>query len=158
MALELTPISLEEANAFVATHHRNHKPVIGHKFSLAVSRPVRVDERPTEKTGLAVAGVCIVSRPVSRHLDDGWTLEVTRCCTDGTRNACSMLYRAAWRAASSIGYKRLVTYTLPSEGGASLRGAGFKLLGEAGGGHWGRVSRPRVESEHPQRKLRWEIA
>jgi hypothetical protein len=76
--------------------------------------------------------------------------------TDGTRNACSALYAAAWRAASAIGYRRLVTYTLPSEGGASLRGAGWKCTGEAGGGSWARPSRPRVDMHPMQQKMRWE--
>lgn len=98
--LNLCPISLAEANAFVAQHHRHHRPVTGHKYSIAC-----ID-------GEKIVGVAIVGRPVSRYLDDGWTLEVTRLCTDGTKNACSMLYAAAWRAARAMGYKRLVTYIL----------------------------------------------
>ncbi len=140
------PITLGEANAFVDRLHRNHKPVVGHKFSIAVANTV----------DNMVVGVCIVGRPVSRHLDTGWTLEVTRCCTDGTRNACSMLYGAAWRVAKNLGYKKLITYTLPDEGGASLRGAGWKCIGEAGGGNWNTKARPRVDSDHQQMKLRWE--
>src|SRR5262245_58380740 len=105
----------------------------------------------------AVVGAAIVGRPVARMLDDDWTAEVTRCCTDGTRNAPSMLYRACWRACRALGYRRLVTYTLPEEGGASLRGAGFKLIGKAGGGSWSCQSRPRVDKHPLQAKLRWEI-
>lgn len=142
--MDLTPITLSEANEFVAQHHRNHHPVVGHKYSIAVSN------------GDEVVGVAIVGRPVSRVLDDGWTLEVTRCCTDGTRNACSMLYAAAWRAAKSLGYRKLITYTLPEEGGASLRGAGWKLVGRSSGGNWNCRSRPRIDTEHQQRKFRWE--
>ena len=100
--------------------------------------------------------VAIVGRPVSRMLDDGNTLEVNRVATDGTKNACSALYGAARRATFALGYTRLVTYTLPEEGGASLRGAGFKLLGEAGGGSWSRTSRPRVDTAPLQGKFRWE--
>ena len=85
--LEVCPVSLKEANAFVEQHHRHHKPVVGHKFSIACT------------DGEKIVGVAIVGRPVSRYLDDGWTLEVNRLCTDGTKNACSMLYAAAWRAA-----------------------------------------------------------
>lgn len=70
--LEIVPISLAEANAFVERNHRHHGPVTGHKFSVAVANM---------GTG-EVVGVAIVGRPVSRHLDDGWTLEVNRCCTD----------------------------------------------------------------------------
>ena len=90
-------------------------------------------------------------------LADGFTCEVTRLATDGSRNACSMLYRAAWRAARAMGYRRLVTYTLPEEGGSSLRAAGFRLIGEAGGGSWSRDSRPRVDLHPTQTKLRWEL-
>ena len=146
--LELVPITLREANEFVACHHRHHQPVIGHKFSIGCQAGVGHNEH--------ICGVAIVGRPVSRHLDNGWTLEVTRCCTDGTKNACSMLYGAAWRAVKALGYKNLVTYTLPSECGGSLRGAGYRCLGEAGGGNWNSKSRPRVDSPHPQKKLRWE--
>lgn len=146
MSLMLTPITLTEANAFVEKHHRNHAPAVGHKFSVAVSE----DDK--------VVGVAIVGRPVSRHEDNGWTLEVNRVATDGTKNACSMLYGAAWRAAKALGYKRLITYTLPVEGGSSLRASGWKLLGEAGGGNWNTKSRPRIDSTHQQRKFKWEAA
>lgn len=104
--LEITPMTLKEANAYVEQNHRHHGPVVGHKFSIGCS------------DGEKIVGVAIVGRPVARHLDDGWTLEVNRLCTDGTRNACSMLYAAAWRAARAMGYKRLVTYILESENGA----------------------------------------
>ncbi len=142
-SLELTPITLKEANEFVSQFHRNHKPVVGHKYSIAVS------------SAGCVKGVAIVGRPVSRHLDNGTTLEVTRVCTDGVKNACSMLYGAAWRVAKGLGYKKLYTYTLPSEGGTSLVASGWRLVGEAGGGSWDRKSRPRVDSEHQQKKLKW---
>lgn len=134
MSLEITPIGLAEANAFVADHHRHHKPCAGHKFSIAVSNDS------------TVVGVAIIGRPVSRELDDGWTLEVNRCCTDGSKNACSILYGSAWKAAKALGYKRLITYTLPQEGGASLRAAGWALIGLRGGGNWNTKSRPRVDT------------
>ena len=109
--LTLTPVSLAEANAFVAQHHRHHKPVTGHKFSIGCTAEGRL------------VGVAIVGRPVSRYLDNGLTLEVNRLCTDGTKNACSMLYAAAWRAARAMGYEKIITYTLDTESGASLRAA-----------------------------------
>ena len=99
MALDIVPITLAEANEFVKRNHRHHGKVIGHKFSIAVA------DVETSK----IVGVAIVGRPVSRFLDDGWTLEVNRLCTDGTHNACSMLYAAAWRAARAMGYKRVIT-------------------------------------------------
>ena len=147
MSLMVTPINLDEANAFVEQHHRHHKPVPGAKFCVAVSQE---DE---------VRGVAIVGRPVSRVLDDGWTLEVNRCCTDGTRNACSMLYANAGKASKAMGYTSLITYTLESEGGSSLRGAGWRCVGKATtriGQGWNVKSRPRVDTHPLQQKLRWE--
>lgn len=90
--MDLCPISLDEANAFIEANHRHHGRVVGHKFSIGLAR----DD--------AIVGVCIVGRPVARGYDDGLTLEVTRLCTDGTDNACSKLYGAAWRAAKALGY------------------------------------------------------
>jgi hypothetical protein len=146
MRLKVVPITLDEANAFVQAHHRHHKPVIGHKFSIAVAE------------GETVRGVAIIGRPVARGNDDGWTLEVNRCCTDGARNACSMLYGAAWRAANALGYRRLITYTMPQEGGASLRAAGWVLIGQRGGGNWNTPARPRIDTDATLRgqKLLWE--
>lgn len=134
--MRIVPISFSEANLFVTLWHRHHKPCVGHKFSIAVA-----DYDGT------VHGVVIVGRPVARKLDNGWTLEVNRCCSDGTRNACSMLYGAAWRAAKALGYVRLITYTLEDEGGASLRGTGWKLVGTRGGGNWNVPSRPRIDTD-----------
>lgn len=101
-------------------------------------------------------GVAIIGNPVARMLDDGWTAEVTRLCTTGERNACSILYAAAWRACRALGYRRLVTYILDSEPGTSLRAAGWQCVGEAGGGSWGRADRPRVDKHPTQGKLRFE--
>ena len=140
------PMTLREADAFVAQHHRHHRPPQGAMFAIGAS------------DGEAIVGVVIVGKPVARLLADGWTCEVTRLATDGRRNACSMLYRAAWRAARAMGYRRLVTYTLPEEGGSSLRAAGFQLIGEAGGGSWSRPSRPTVDTHPLQVKLRWELS
>ena len=146
MSLHITPITLAEANAFVERHHRHHGAARGCIATCAVS-----------DAGGEIRGVGILGRPVARLLQDGWTAEVTRVCTDGTPNACSMLYRALWRAARALGYRRLVTYTLPAEGGSSLLGVGFKLIGEAGGGSWNRQGRPRIDLHPLQSKLRWEL-
>ena len=140
--LDICPISLAEANAFVAEHHRHHKPVVGHKFSIGCT------------DGEKIVGVAIVGRPVSRYLDDGWTLEVNRCCTDGTRNACSMLYAAAWRAARAMGYHKLITYILDTESGTSLKAAGWKCVGQAGGLRWTGKRRPEVDLCPAQMKIR----
>ena len=143
--LEIVPISLAEANQYVSEHHRHHKPVVGHKFSVGCT------------DGENIVGVAIVGRPVARYLDDGWTLEVNRLCTDGTRNACSMLYAAAWRAARAMGYHKLITYILDNEPGTSLRAAGWKCVGQAGGLRWTGRRRPEVDLCPAQMKLRWEI-
>ena len=129
--LRVVPVSQREAFAFVELHHRHHKMPRGSVFKLgAVLDGV-------------VVGVIVVGRPVSRMLDDGCTVEVLRCCTDGTRNACSFLYGAAWRAARALGYGRALTYTMPEEGGGSLRAVGWECYGAAGGGSWSRAGRPR---------------
>lgn len=146
MSLVAVPITLREAHAFVARLHRHHRPSRGGCFAIGAA----VDG--------VVIGVAVVGRPVARHSQDGYTAEVTRLCTDGTRNACSFLYSACWRAARAIGYRRLITYTLPEEGGTSLRAANWKLIGEAGGGAWSRDGRPRVDTHPQQVKLRWEAA
>lgn len=106
--------------------------------------------------GADIVGVAIVGKPVARMPNDGYTAEVVRLCVVDAPNACSMLYGASWRAARAMGYRRLVTYTLPEEGGASLRASGWRLVGEAGGGTWSRKDRPRVDLHPTQRKLRWE--
>lgn len=146
MSLHLVPVTLKEARRFVEENHRHHRAPQGGLFAIGC----------TDQD--AILGVVIVGRPVARQLQDDWTAEVTRLCSDGTKNVCSMLYAAAWRAARALGYRRLVTYTLPSEGGASLRAAGWRLIGEAGGGSWSRASRPRVDLHPTQQKLRWEAA
>lgn len=121
--LRVVPCDLKTANDFVRQLHRHNKPVVGHKFSIGVK-----DENDV------LRGVVIVGRPVACRLDNGLTAEITRLCTDGTRNACSMLYGAARRAAKAMGHQVIYTYTLPDEGGASLRAAGFRLDKEDAGG------------------------
>lgn len=135
--LTLCRVELSEANAFVRAHHRHHRPVVGHKFSLGA----RLDGE--------LQGVVIVGRPVSRMRDDGDTLEVTRLCTTGHKNACSFLYGAAARACFALGYHRIGTYILMSEDGASLRASGWRLLGQRGGGSWKRENRPGTTDNHP---------
>jgi hypothetical protein len=145
--LKLGRVTLDEANAFVRDLHRHHPPAVGHVFSLGAF------------SGAKLVGVAIVGRPVARMRDDGLTLEVTRLCTNGHRNACSFLYGRAARATFALGYLRIGTYTLPDEGGASLRAAGWQLIGERGGGEWSSPSRPRKSAKFPTgTKLLWEAA
>lgn len=145
MKLMLCPMSLWDANAFVRQYHRHHHPVVGHKFSLGAMR------------GRSLVGVVIIGRPVSRLRDDGLTLEVTRLCTDGTKNACSFLYGAAARAAFALGYRRIGTYILASEQGISLKAAGWRLIGETAGGSWSREGRPRINRHPTEPKLLFEV-
>jgi hypothetical protein len=145
MTLELQPITRAEAFEFIRLHHRHHEPPVSWKFGVAVN------------DGERIVGVLTVGRPVARGLDDTWTAEVTRCCTDGTPHACSMLYAAAWRAARALGYKRLITYTLDTEPGTSLIAAGWKAVGQVQGRSWSCQSRPRVDTHPLQDKIRWEV-
>ncbi len=144
MSLRLRPTTLREANAYVARLHRHSKPVRGEKFSVAV----------TDDDGLR--GVAIAGRPISRELDDGFTIEILRVCTDGARNACSKLYSACCRAAEGMGYLIAVTYTLASESGASLRAAGFRPVAEVKDRQWDCASRPHAERDLIGDKVRWE--
>ena len=143
MRLRVVPCTQRQAKAYVAEHHRHHQPPQGGLFALAVM------------DGDRLCGVAIVGRPVARGLDDGLTAEVTRLCTDGTRNACSALYGRARRAAAALGYRRVVTYTLPSEGGASLRAAGWEPVATTDGGSWDTPSRRRIDKHPTQPKIRW---
>jgi len=146
MGLELARVSLAEANGFVASLHRHHPPVVGHLFSLGAVNDGKL------------VGVAIVGRPVSRMRDDGVTAEVTRLCTDGTRNACSFLYGAAARAAFALGFKRIGTYILKTETGISVKAAGWRCIGETKGGSWASSSRPRTDKAPTAPKQLFEIS
>ena len=143
--LTTVPQTLTAAMAYVREHHRHHRTPQGGLFAVGCA----------DESGKLV-GVAIVGRPVARGLQDGRTAEVTRVATDGTANACSILYAACWRAARAIGYQRLVTYTLASEGGASLRATGFRLVGRVTGRQWSCPSRPRSKNAVID-KQRWEL-
>jgi len=143
--LIIIPLDLDEANELVERWHRHSDPVLSHKFSVGV-----FDVAAANVCGAAIAG-----RPVARGLDNGWTLEVYRVVTDGTRNACSALYGACRRIGFAMGYRRIVTYTRKDETGASLVGAGWKVVGETKGGSWDCPSRPRV-TKHTGQKTLWE--
>jgi len=148
LSLRLCPVSFAQANEFVAAWHRHNGPMPGAKFSVGVSDDEGV-----------LRGVAMVGRPVGRHYDDGDTLEVCRVATDGTANANSLLYGACQRAAFALGYRRLVTYTLAQESGASLRASGWKVIAQrpprAG---WHTPARPRDNRRYESvpRQL-WEV-
>lgn len=142
--LELQPITQSEAFAYIDLHHRHHRAPVGSLFQIGINDDGRI------------CGVVVVGRPVSRNLDNGWTAEVTRCCTDGTPNAASMLYGAAQRACRAMGYRRLVTYTLKSEPGTSLKAAGWTVLYTTPGKSWNTPGRPRIDKHPLGQKVLWE--
>jgi hypothetical protein len=146
--LGLVPVSFAQACQVVEDWHRRHCPPRGHKFSIGLAETGRL------------CGVVIVGRPVARRLQDGWTLEVTRTCTDGTANANSMLLGAARRAGLALGYRRLVTYTQAGESGASLRAAGWRPVAECPARPgWDRPSRPRAAlGTEGVARTRWEAS
>lgn len=148
MSMNLRPVNIPEANEFIASYHRHNKPVVGARFCIGL-----------EHEGMLV-GVAVVGRPIARMADNGFTAEVTRLCVfNAPKNACSMLYRACWRAWSAMGGKSLITYTLESETGSSLRGAGFRFVGKVNAEHWSRESRKREwQPVYGQQKLKWEVA
>ena len=143
-SLQLVPIGIGDACEYVERVHRHHHSPLGGLFAIAAAR------------GEEIVGVAIVGRPVARGNQDGWTAEVTRLASDGSKNVCSLLYGAAWRAARAMGYRRLITYTLSTEPGTSLRAAGWKVVGSVRGRSWTTPSRPRVDRHPLQEKLRWE--
>lgn len=148
---ELRPITLRTAQGFVSDHHRHNEAPQGHKFSIGLLQ----DDK--------LIGVVIVGRPITKTHDDGITAELTRCCVlEGKKNANSLLYAAAWRAAKAMGYKKLITYTLPSEGGASLKAAGFIPVANtrSSPNGWNVPGRQReMPKKYPKgKKIRWEIS
>ena len=152
--LELCPMSLREANDFVQNFHRHNGRTSrdGGKFAVGC----------TYAGGLV--GVAIVGNPLSATYMDGFSAEVLRVCTndDAPKGACSKLYMACWRAWRAMGGHRLITYTLPSEGGASLRGAGWKVVGETKPVQDGWRKKDHLQRDWQpimgQTKFRWEIS
>ena len=148
--LSVRPISIQDAKAVIAKWHRHNKPPQSGLFAVAVENG-------------HLCGVAVVGRPMARELQDGWSCEIIRVATDGAHNACSKLYGACRAAARSLGYRRVYTYTLQSESGASLRAAGFVVDAELKPRPtWSCPSRPRVQTDlfgnqqrPPEAKLRW---
>ena len=144
--LQIRPIHLRQAKEYVAQYHRHNIPPVGGKFAISCWDDGRL------------CGTAICGRPVSRQMDDGATLEIYRCCTDGTRNACTKLYGACQRIARDMGYSRVITYTLASEIGASLRAANFEDCGPAGRATWTGSRRRDYYISPPERKQRWQYS
>ena len=144
----IAPITLKEANAFVTSNHRHHDSVTGCKFAVGLYKTVNGEDK--------LIGTAICGRPVSRHLDDGFTLEINRLCTTESGNCCSMLYGACSRIAKEMGYRKIITYILESEPGTSLKASNFILEDEhCGGGNW-TGKRKRQNNVVPEEyKQRW---
>lgn len=145
--MRLVPVTLKQANDFVKAHHRHHGPVTGWKFGVGV-------EVNSELVGVAIAG-----RPVSRmtQANEPQTIEITRVCTLGHRNAPSMLYGAISRAAFALGYTKVISFILCEETGHSLKCANWKCVGKSAGGSWNRPSRNRTDDHPLQAKMRYEL-
>lgn len=124
-SMKVRPCTLKQANEIVDKIHRHHKPCVGHRFSLALYSD---DDE--------IIAVVICGRPVARNCDQNYVLEISRCASKGDKNAISKLYGAVCRAAKAMGFLSVQTYTLPEEGGASMKASGFEFAGEAGGGTW----------------------
>ena len=139
------PITLKTAKAFIKEHHRHHPPPVGWKFGIGCF------------SNDCLVGVIVAGRPVARGFDDGLTIEMTRVCTDGTKNVCSFLYSRAWRAAKAMGYCRGITYTLQSESGTSLKASNWRQDGVVKGRSWSCKSRPREDNHPLENKVRWII-
>lgn len=145
MGLHHQRIDFASAADFVREHHRHHTPPVGHLFSLGAFM------------GEDMVGVAIVGRPVARHRDDGLTAEITRLCIrEGVRNAASFLLGKAAKAALALGFRRIGTYTLARESGASLRAAGWVSVAEVQGRSWSCPSRPRTDKHPTENKTLWE--
>nr|DAH26917.1 MAG TPA: protein of unknown function DUF4338 [Caudoviricetes sp.] len=140
--MEIRPITFREASDFINRNHRHHKATVGCKFCIGLY------------DGEKLIGSAVCGRPVSRYLDNGLTCEINRVCTDGTKNACSMLYGACCRVGKAMGYKKMITYILESEPGTSLKASNFKNDGVAGGKIW-TGSRKRDNGVPKERKIRW---
>ena len=147
--MPVVPLNITEANQFVLSFHRHNKPTVGGKFALGVAFDSEL------------VGVAIVGRPICRHLDKDGTAEVLRTCTNNKapKGAVSKLYAACWRAWRAMGGQKIITYTLKSESGASLRGAGWAVVYESktNNNPWNSKTRQREwQPVFGQLKLRWE--
>ncbi len=144
--MKIVPITQKKAKEFINQHHRHHKAPVGDIFRIGL------------KDDSKLVGVIMVGRPVARFYDDGFTLEVNRLCVlNGYKNACSMLYGAAARAGKSLGYTRILTYTLCIEPGTSLKAVGWNKESTVKGRKWSTKSRPREQKSLFQEydKVRW---
>lgn len=144
----VVPLTLRQANDFVELHHRHSARTAndGGKFAIGLT----VDDE--------LIGVAIVGRPVARMLAEVGTAEVLRLCVTpaAPKGACARLYARCKRIWQQMGGRRLVTYTLARERGASLRGAGFIIEAVVPARSWSTPSRPRpARALDREAKVRW---
>ena len=146
--VSIIPCTFPKANAFVKSLHRHHAPIPGGFAWFCVAAIVQGTVR-----GTAIAG-----RPTNRNNDDQLTVEVLRLTSDGTPNVCSALLGSCANAAKAIGARRIITYTLDSESGVSLRGAGWVCEETGIESWWTHVGTrtPAVDRPHmSETKARW---
>ena len=149
---KLIPITLAKAKEFIDEFHRHNVAPQGWKFGIGLERDS------------TLVGVVVVSRPVARALDDGFTAEVTRSCVKlDNPNANSMLYGAAKRACKAMGYTKLITYTQHEESGSSLKAIGMLPVAVLEPrGDWSDSSVSRVRTKPKKitanvKRIRWEL-
>ena len=146
MSLRIVPVELSEANALVKQWHRHHKEAQGHRFSIGA-----YDTKRGELVGAAIIG-----RPVARLVNWRTTVEIVRLVSDGTKNACSILYAASARVARELGYEKIQTYILDTETGVSLLASGWQCESKSVGGGHGWHSRIGRRDDQPENtKQRW---
>ena len=146
--MDIAPITLKEANRFVDMFHRHNKHCRGCKFCLALYEDKEL------------VGVAICGRPIARNLDNGLTLEILRVCVKDTapKGANSKLYARCRKIGQSMGYKKVITYTLKSESQCSLRAVSARKEAEVKPGTWNRKNRKRISQPvYKQEKIRWEL-
>jgi hypothetical protein len=125
----IAPIPLSVANDFVKKYHRHNDERKIHKFSLGLYKK-------SEDKDILI-GVAICGSPTGISYNGKSFLEVYRVCVTEANNSCSMLYGRCTRIAKELGYEKLITYTLKTEPGTTVKASGFELeTDEAGGKKW----------------------
>ncbi|MCP1161243.1 MULTISPECIES: XF1762 family protein [Bacillus] len=145
LRLQTIPITLKIAQEFISKFHRHNQAPQGHKFSIGLwDHDVLI-------------GVIIAGSPVARHNNNGFTLEITRCCLKSSiyRNGISKMIGSVYQVAKAMGYTKIITYTLDHESGDSLKSCGFELEAITSGGSWNSTARKRENKAPTTPKKRW---
>lgn len=114
------PITIKRANEFIEKNHRHHRPTARNTGRWALA----AYDLNNKMVGAVIAG-----NPVSATYMDGVTIELTRLCVheSAPKGTCSFLISRCCSIWKMMGGEKIITYTLASETGASLRGAGWTL-------------------------------